>query len=94
VYGAGSTSLQVGAGVSGFRNGLFPAQTPAGVVYGAASWVAAGVLYGKLRTPITNIIIVPWDAVIDENQGINLRAQTNHSNTHEFTAVWTEEDKR
>jgi hypothetical protein len=83
-------------GTKGFRNGLLPAQAPAGLMTGHLTGVnPGGVIEAKLRgSTVSNIF--PFDAVLDEKQGIQLRTSGGGVQTSSviLTCIWSEEDKR
>lgn len=78
-----------------FRNGLFPSQTPSGILnFDNSAPTPGGAVLAFVRAATLNNTIYPFDAVIDENQSIQLRHDVAVTGFYEFTAVWTEEDKR
>jgi len=83
-------------GASGFRNGLLPAQTPAGFIGGSVTGVSpGGVVFGHLRGGITSNVF-PFDCVLDEGQGVQLRTKAGavSSTQMDSTWIWSEEDKK
>lgn len=86
----------VSIGVSGYRNGLFPGQTPIGTMRGtvsAAPIAIGGAIEMRLRNSSAGFGITPFDAVLDEGQGLQLVSNAPVTGTFECSYVWSEEAK-
>lgn len=81
-------------GLSAFRNGLFPAQTPIGQIVGdLAGGSPGGVVLHKARHAGNGQAIIPFDAVLDENQALQFQQSGVSTGSYDVSFVWTEEDK-
>lgn len=84
-------------GSSGYRNGLFPNQLPVGTLRGnvsATPFAIGGVVEMRLRSSSAGFGVFPFDAVLDEGQGLQVVSPAAISGTHECSVVWSEEAKR
>lgn len=83
------------AGVTGFRNGLMPGASPAGQMRGIQNGPSpGGAIEQSVRAVANNNFILPFDAVLDEGQGLQFRAQAAYTGLVTVNCVWTEEDKQ
>src|SRR5512139_347469 len=92
----GTPYIGVVVGVSGYRNGLFPGQTPVGTMRGNVSAVPFGIggaVEMRLRNSSAGFGITPFDAVLDEGQGLQLVTPAVATGTFECSYVWSEEAK-
>lgn len=81
-------------GVSGFRNGLLPAQSPAGVMQSHTTGVSpGGSIEMKIRVGSSLFTVFPFDCVLAEGQGIQARTPAAFTGTMSISAVWSEEDR-
>lgn len=89
------TPITTTTGTKGFRSGLFAAQSPVCDVKGQANVGSpGGAIECYVRHPANSQAIVPFEAVLDEGQGLQLYALTVLTSTVHCTVIWTEEDKR
>jgi len=81
-------------GSMGFRNGLLPAQAPAGQMVGHITGISpGGVVEGRIRAGGATMALLPFDAVLDEGQGVQIRGAAS-TTTAEINMAWSEEDKQ
>lgn len=95
----GSPFAGVTVGVSGYRNGLFPNQSPVGSMRGGLSAIdpaaaMGGAIEMKYRNGVTTGGIFPFDAVLDEGQALQAVSSVAITGSHEMSMVWSEEAKR